>query len=103
MNIDEIAKVAGVDWSNQLTSSGVHKSNGTAFEDLLDSAMNMIQETDALQKDAQQAEINFELGYTDNTNELAIAQQKANIALQYTVAVRDKLVEAYREIMQMTV
>lgn len=103
MDINAIAKAAGINLDNEVTSSGVNKSNGTAFQELLDSAMNMIQETDALQKGAQQAEINYEMGYTDNTNELAIAQRKATIALQYTVAVRDKLVEAYREIMQMTV
>ena len=32
-----------------------------------------------------------------------IAETKANIALQYTVAVRDKLIDGYREIMQMSI
>ena len=39
------------------------------------------------------------LGMVDETNEL----QKANVALQYTVAVRDKVLEAYREIMNMQI
>ncbi len=103
MDVNAIAKAAGADIDNYVTASGVNASNKTAFDRFLDSAYNMILETDYLQKDAQQAEINFEMGYSDNTNELAIAQQKANVALQYTVAVRDKLVEAYKEIMQMTV
>jgi len=34
---------------------------------------------------------------------LLIAQTKATVALQYTVAVRDKLIESYREIMQMQI
>ncbi|MCR4716827.1 MAG: flagellar hook-basal body complex protein FliE [Lachnospiraceae bacterium] len=103
IDVNAVAKAAGANIDNYITSSGVNASNKTAFDKLLDSAYNMILETDSYQKDAQQAEINFEMGYSDNTNELAIAQQKANISLQYTVAVRDKLVEAYKEIMQMTV
>ena len=65
--------------------------------------MGMVEETNGLQKDAQQAELNYEMGYSDNTHDLAIAQKKATSSLQYTVAVRDKLVEAYKEIMQMQV
>ena len=32
-----------------------------------------------------------------------VYQQKANMALQYTVAIRDKALEAYKEIMNMQV
>ena len=38
-----------------------------------------------------------------NTHELGVYQQKANIALQYTVAIRDKALEAYKEIMNMQI
>ena len=102
MNVSDVAKLAGIDY-NTITPSGVNTNNKTAFDVFLDSAMNMVNETDSLQKDAEQAEIRFELGYMDDTTELSIAQQKANIALQYTVAVRDSLVSAYKELMQMTV
>ncbi len=103
MDVSAIARQAGIDLENTITPSGVNSSNKVAFQELFDSAVNMIKETDYLQKDAQQAEINFELGYSDNTNDLAIAQRKATMSLQYTVAVRDKIVEAYRQIMQMQV
>ena len=39
------------------------------------------------------------MGLTHNTHDRTIALQKASTALQYTVAVRDKLLEAYKEIM----
>lgn len=38
-----------------------------------------------------------------NTHELGFYQQQANIALQFTVAVRDKALEAYKEIMNMQI
>ena len=47
--------------------------------------------------------IQFAMGQSENTHDLLVAQSKANIALQYTVAVKDKLQEAYREIMQMQI
>ena len=52
---------------------------------------------------SENAEISFALGETDNTHDLTIALQKASTALQYTVAVRDKFLEAYKEIMNMQI
>ena len=43
------------------------------------------------------------MGELENTHDLVIALQKAQTALQYTVAVRDKFLEAYKEIMQMQI
>ena len=60
-------------------------------------------ETNELQNSAESAEIQFSLGESTNTHDLQIAQEKANVALQYTVAVRDKVLEAYREIMNMQI
>lgn len=103
MNVDGLGKISGIDLQNQITKSGVNTDNSTAFEQLLSSAMNMLDETNALQKDAQQAAINYELGYSNDYHSLAAAQKKANVAISYTVAVRDKVIEAYKEIMQMVV
>ena len=61
----------------------------------------MIKETNQLSNEAEVEEINFALGYSDNTHDLQIAQEKANIALQYTIAVRDRFLESYQSIMNM--
>ena len=73
----------------------------SAFESLLNSAVTMYSETDTLQKKAELAELNFAMGYSSNTHDLALAQQKASIALQYTVKVTNKFLDAYKELMQM--
>ncbi len=73
------------------------------FETVFQSALGMVEETNDLHNDAESAMIQFALGKSENTHDLLIAQSKANIALQYTVAVKDKLQEAYREIMQMQI
>lgn len=76
---------------------------GGDFSSILDSMIHAVDETNDLQNYAEQAEIEFALGLSDNTHDLLIAQTKASVALQYTVAVRDKLIEAYREIMNMQI
>lgn len=73
------------------------------FDSVLQSAMGMINETNAYQNDAESQEIKFALGEADNTNELAASQKKAMLTLQYTTAVRDKMIEAYKEIMNISI
>ena len=73
------------------------------FQNILSSMIGSLDETNDLQNIAEQEEVRFALGESENTHDLLIAQTKANIALQYTVAIRDKVVEAYKEIMQIQV
>lgn len=76
---------------------------GAGFGNFFDKAVESIKTTNAYLSDAENEKIRWALGETDSTHELSIAMQKASTALQYTVAVRDKFLEAYKEIMQMTV
>lgn len=83
--------------NNKTTNSQV------AFSSMLDNVMSLLGDTNALQKNAEKEEIAFALGETNNTHDLLIAEQKAVVALQYTVAVRDKVLESYKEIMNMQI
>lgn len=77
----------------------VEEQNGSAFDSLFQSAVKMINETNDYSNAAEEEEIKYALGETDSIHDLQIAQQKANVSLQYTVAVRDAFVNAYKEIM----
>ena len=74
-----------------------------SFDSVLSSMLHSIDETNDLQNAAEQAEIQFALGKSNNTHDLLIAESKAEVALQYTVAVRDKIIEGYKELMQMQI
>lgn len=76
---------------------------GNLFGSILNTAIDNIKTTNSYLSDAENEEIKFALGETENTHDLTIALQKASTALQYTVAIRDKLLEAYRELMQMQI
>lgn len=81
--------------------SGQVSGHKDAFQAVLESAINNINTTNKYLSDAENEEIKLALGQSDNTHDLAIAVQKASTALQYTVAIRDRFLEAYREIMNM--
>ncbi|MCI9203517.1 MAG: flagellar hook-basal body complex protein FliE [Lachnospiraceae bacterium] len=73
------------------------------FGSLFDKAIENLGTTNAYLSNAENEKIRWALGETENTHELTNALQKASTALQYTVTVRDKLLEAYKEIMQMQI
>lgn len=81
----------------------VNPDDKSAFSTVFDSAMNMIQEANDYSNAAEEEEIKFALGETDSIHDLQIAQQKANVSLQYTVAVRDAFISAYKEIMNLQI
>ncbi len=84
-------------------SATTQTSSDGGFDSILSTAMNMVNETNSYQQDAESAEVQFALGESTSTHDLLVAQEKANVALQYTVAVRDKVLDAYKEIMNMQI
>ena len=78
-----------------------YRENG--FDAMLHTAIDNLNTTNSYLSDAENEEIKWALGETENTHDLTIALQKASTALQYTVAIRDKLLDAYKELIQMQV
>ncbi|MCI6498569.1 MAG: flagellar hook-basal body complex protein FliE [Lachnospiraceae bacterium] len=79
------------------------KTSDDSFSSLLSAAMNLVNETNDLSNEAEAEQLNFAMGYSNNAHDLAIAQNKAALSLQYTVAVKNKLLEAYKEIMNIQI
>ena len=98
-NVSSSIMQEAVSNSNKISNNDNKNLFGTLFQTALDN----INTTNHYLSDAEDAEISFALGETDNTHDLTIALQKASTALQYTVAVRDKFLEAYKEIMNMQI
>jgi flagellar hook-basal body complex protein FliE len=79
------------------------KEEDNDFSSIFERAMQNINTTNAYLSDAENEEIRWALGQTDNTHDLSVALQKAQTTLQYTIAVRDRALSAYREITQMQI
>lgn len=92
--------------ATSLTGSLLEKSkqaDGTLFEAILNSAIDNIRTTNDYISDMKNEEMKFMLGESENTHDLTNALQKASTALQYTTAIRDRFLEAYKEIMQIQI
>lgn len=102
MNISEISKLASKTMVDSFQSN-IEKNEGTQtpFEHIFQSALNMVNETNSLTMQAEQEEIKFAAGESESPLDLMIAQQKANYSIQYTVAVRNAVLDAYKEIMNL--
>lgn len=64
---------------------------------------NALGEVNSLQKESDNMSKALAAGQVEDISQVVIAAEKADIALQLTLAVRNKAVEAYQEIMRMQV
>ena len=71
-----------------------------AFSDALSKAVS---EVNTLHQDADKAVQNIQAGHTENLHEAIIALEKADVSFRTLLTVRNKLLEAYQEIMRMQV
>ena len=101
------AKVMGPDMSQSNTINGVNnidganKPEGAEFSNMLKDAINKVND---VQKESGELKTSFLQG--DPTVDLAqvmIASQKATVAFQAMTQVRNKLVDAYKDVMNMPV
>lgn len=102
-SLPEVDGVTAVSQAADLLGKKSKKTEGTLFDAVLNTAIDNLKTTNSYLSDAEDENIRFALGETENTHDLMIALQKASTALQYTVAIRDKLMESYREIMQIQI
>lgn len=70
------------------------------FSDYLNEALD---NTNKLLLDSDKIAADFAAGRTDNIHQVEIAAEKADIALQFTMQIRTKILDAYNEIMRMQI
>ncbi|OON97985.1 MAG: hypothetical protein ATN36_00180 [Epulopiscium sp. Nele67-Bin005] len=75
----------------------------TTFKVSFEAAKELLAVTNAAEETTTQLTYDFMTGKNDNIHELMIAQEKSSILLQFTMQVRNKIVEAYDEIMRIPV
>lgn len=72
----------------------------TDFGELLKQS---IYKVDGLIKESQAMTQKFIVGEVDNLHQVMLSAEKADIALQLTLTIREKLLESYKEIMRMQI
>ncbi|KNF08809.1 flagellar hook-basal body complex protein FliE [Gottschalkia purinilytica] len=89
------------DFGNINSKSNVTQGNTDInFSDYLKQALDKVND---LQLEADNQNLLLATGQVENIHDVTIASEKAKIALDLTMAVRNKVVDAYREIMRMQI
>jgi flagellar hook-basal body complex protein FliE len=98
MNINQV--LAQMRAMSLQASRPVHETNGnTDFSDLLQKSIAAVNNS---QLHAGKMTEAFETGATNiSLTDVMVAQQKASVSFQATLQVRNKLVEAYKDVMNM--
>ncbi len=77
------------------------KAEKSGFGDLLTQSVSAVSK---VQKDAAQLATSFERGDSDvSLAQVMVASQKANVSFTAMVEVRNKMIDAYQEVMRMSV
>jgi flagellar hook-basal body complex protein FliE len=74
--------------------------SGVSFKELM---KDTIGEVNKLQTNADELAVKLATGDLEDVHRAMIAMQKAKLALDLTIQVRNKVIEAYQEIMRMQV
>lgn len=101
--IPSISKNNAVSGIQQLSTGSVKtagKSGATSFSDVINDAITKVNN---LQVESSQLTDDFISGKSDNIHSVIIAGSKADLALQMTLQVRNKVMDAYNEIMRMNI
>ena len=103
MAINSIGSVNSLIPSKSLFDTAGVADSGSGkipFADYLNEAIN---NTNQLILDSDKLANEFAVGTIDNIHQVVIAAQKADLALQFTMQIRNKILEAYSEIMRMQI
>lgn len=74
------------------------KSNDVSFKDLL---KGIVDQVDSLQKDANASINGLVTGETTDIHDVTIKMEEAGVAFELMLEVRNKLVEAYQQLIKM--
>ncbi len=92
---------------NRLQLLNIDPTDGNKQNDKVKDFQSIFQENinkvNKLQLDSNQITEDFALGKTDNIHQVMIAGEKAETAMKLTLAVQNKVVGAYKEIMRLQV
>lgn len=97
-NLTQLPGISSLGEAGKPAATGGDGANGLAFGDLLQKAL---QEVEATQHTADQEAQKLMTGEATDMHTAILAVQKADVSFQMMMAVRSKLIDAYREVMRM--
>lgn len=90
----------GIQPLKQVSENSRTPEKETSFSELL---KNAVDEVNSLQQQSSEMKAQLLTGQVQDLHQVMIASEKAGVAFQLTLQIRNKVVEAYQEIMRMQV
>jgi flagellar hook-basal body complex protein FliE len=100
MSVESIKGVMASAQEFSLKTQGAEQKSQSNFSNVLSEAIDYLKQTEA---EASQATTALLTGESTDLHTALIAAQKAEIAISYTVEIRNRVLEAYNNIMNMQV
>ena len=101
MNIGDSPVLAGLQERSSQAENG--PKAGQVTQDFAQALERSLQEVDGRLKSASYAQQDVAAGGETSLHEAMVAGKKANLSMRYALQVRNKILEAYQEIMRMRV
>lgn len=98
--INNINPINGLNMKDSSVLKNANENSGVSFSNVLVNAINNV---NLLEHEADNLSIKFAAGQVENIHEVMVATQKAEISMRYLIEVRNKVLDAYREIMRMQI
>jgi flagellar hook-basal body complex protein FliE len=98
MNIQEISS-----FNNTVGTVPVKTEDTKETVNFGDIFMDALKNVNSLEQESAKMTEDFIAGNTDDIHSVMIASEKASISLQFVMEVRNKIMEAYQEIMRMQI
>ena len=89
-------------FNNEPVSTGTNKRTGSdnSFADIMSETLRTASEADAIDKGTT---LGLLMGESDDLSGMLIDMQKAELSLQLALQVRNKVIDAYNEVLRMSV
>lgn len=77
------------------------KTDASSFGSIFQAYLDLFNQTNSLQVDSQNLQLDYAAGKTDDMLSVMLAQEKAYTSLNFTTQVTSRIISAYQEIMRM--
>jgi len=84
----------------QNSATSAKTAESSPFSDMLN---GLLEQTASAEDDAQRQAASLLTGESDSIHSVVLASEKAEVALQLTLQIRNKVLDAYNEVMRMQI
>ena len=103
VSLDQLALRAMAEGASAGGSAGAKADEAPQGKSFADTLTDLVKETDQLQKVSDDTVKGFVAGEVDDVHQVMVAMNRADLSFRMMLEVRNKLVEAYQEVMRLPV